>query len=215
MLRNAGFVLGEDFSTLGSGAAVAWETLGPQLLVLMLLPALLASVLVQSSAPGEATAAQQGKPHIRPEQAGALQSQATCLQDNARQQPGAMSSLEEAPALARVLGQSEPAAGAQHRRGASDSCSLRTASSAASTLSAWSCLWQLLRQPASCRSGHLLVALSLPHVSRMLTAMLCAAIHRRHLMIWAVFAPRLLFEACAFLVGTVLAIMQTCSLCFT
>ena len=46
----------------------------------------------------------------------------------------------------------------------------------------------------------------LPAAARMLTSMLCAALHRRHLMIWAVFAPKLLFEASAsVLVSLVLA----------
>ena len=65
------------------------------------------------------------------------------------------------------------------------------------------------------RCAFQLAALSLPYTGKMLTAMLCAAMHRHHLMIWAVFAPRLLFEACAFVPGQliyisfVLGVLQT------
>ena len=59
-------------------------------------------------------------------------------------------------------------------------------------------------------------AAGLPASARALTAMLCAALHRRHLMIWAVFAPKLLFEAASYVCVSLLLAVQrhtlSCSL---
>ena len=175
----AGFVLGEEFGALTSGLAVAWDTLGPQMLVALLIPSLVvpsdqyqavkkvaSTLLISESAPLHPS-------HTEP-------------------------SLEQPAHATRASCASTPECSSQERADAGNSSNLLPANVG--------CQHQVQDEVPETRASSdvdrdcllLATVLTLPFSGRMFTAMLCAAIHRHHLMIWAVFAPRLLFESCAF-----------------
>ena len=191
----AGFVLGEKFSALSSGAAVAWETLGPQLLVLLMVPAVVLGC--QQTPPRNSTLDISSGPRD-PRHVGGLpdhtdrQALCTTLTDDGMtcSQPVSSSKGLKTTATCMPCGQALDE---------DVQCGSMCAGTGGGSV---------------CASRHAmqLAALSLPHTGKMLTAMLCAAIHRHHLMIWAVFAPRLLFEACAFLPGHLIYISYMLSM---
>ena len=55
-------------------------------------------------------------------------------------------------------------------------------------------LARLGRQAPPSMTKQILQTMSFAHQCRALMAVLCVALHRRHLLIWAVFAPKFLFE---------------------
>ena len=70
----------------------------------------------------------------------------------------------------------------------------------------------MLHGPPGSGLGLSMWAMGLPAGATMLTAMLMAALHRRHLMVWAVFAPRLLFGAAHFVLVSLIHLAQMLSL---
>ena len=169
---------------MSSGAAVAWETLGPQLLVLLMVPAVVLGC--QQIPPRNSTLDISSGPIIPPH-VGRLPDQTdrqalctTTADDGITcSQPVSSSKGGRTTATCMPCGQ------------ALDE-NVQCGSMCAGTGGGSVC--------ASRHAMHL-AALSLPHTGKMLTAVLCAAVHCHHLMIWAVFAPRLLFEACVFVPG--------------